>query len=72
MFSQTIIILFITVGLPVICLTKIILMKMQQNHEKRQALSESDTTAMLGTLVDTVSKLQKRVSNLETIIGKSH
>lgn len=72
MFSQTIIILFVTVGLPVICLTKIILVKMQQNHEKGQALSDSDTTAMLGTLVDTVSKLQKRVSNLETIIGNSH
>ncbi len=67
MFSQTIVILLITVGIPVICLTKIIMTKMQQNFE-RQTGGDSKTYKVIDSLVNTVSRLQKRVENLETVI----
>ncbi len=71
MFSQTIIILFITVGFPVICLTKIITMKMQQNHE-RATKGDSKTFEVIDSLANTVSRLQKRIENLETIIQRRY
>ncbi len=71
MFSQTIIILFITVGLPVISLTKLITLKMQQSHERANK-GDSKTFEVIDSLANTVRKLQKRVENLETIIQRKY
>lgn len=67
MINTTIIIVFIVVGLPVICLTKLIMMKMQQNQRTFAGEDEQGTAEAMKT----IASLQHRIENLETIIFKN-
>lgn len=67
MINTTIIIVFIVVGLPVICLTKLIMMKMQQNQRIFAGEDEQGTAEAMKT----IESLQHRIENLETIIFKN-
>ncbi|MCF7940872.1 MAG: hypothetical protein K9M84_04620 [Spirochaetia bacterium] len=71
MITTPIIIVFIVIGLPVICVTRLIGIKMQQNQQLHGTEGNERTSEMVETLVHAVRSLQDRVENLETIIQRT-
>jgi len=65
-------IVFIVIGLPVICVTLIVLLRMRRTEERKRSRRDvSDELELLEELHAGLKQLRRRVENLETILGKS-
>ena len=65
-------IVFIVIGLPVICVTLIVLLRMRRTEERKRSRRDvSDELELLEELHAGLKQLRRRVENLDTILGKS-
>ncbi|MDP0501598.1 MAG: envelope stress response membrane protein PspB [Verrucomicrobiota bacterium JB022] len=60
-----VIVVFIVIGLPVICFTLVMLAKMNRRDGRSSATSEE--AALLQEMHDSLNRLEKRIEALETI-----
>lgn len=70
MMHEAVPIVFIVIGLPVICVTLIILYKMRQKHERQKgASSTEDELETIEALYQGLKDLNRRIENLEILIS---
>ncbi len=62
-------IVFIVIGIPTICVTAIVLAKMGgRKHRRKEASLEVEETKVMQEIHQGLTKLEKRIEALETII----
>ena len=69
MMHEAVPIVFIVIGLPVICVTMIILYKMKQKHDHQQGESASrEELKTIESLYQGLKDLHRRIENLEILM----
>ncbi len=71
MMHEAVPIVFIVIGLPVICVTLIILMRMRRADElKRKNTLKDDELEIIEEVYQGLKDLSRRIDNLETLMNR--
>ncbi len=72
MMHEAVPIVFIVIGLPVICVTLIVLLRMRRADEQKRAHRgvRDEELEVLEEVYEGLKQLRRRVENLETILGR--